>query len=279
MLTIIAPVKLNLNLNIVGLTAQNYHLLQSVVAFTKDGDILNISQNTVADQLTISGPFADLLSGDDNLITQAITKLRHQISFPFVTVHLTKNIPIQAGYGGGSSDAAAVLKGLKSLFQLNISHEILAQIGLELGADIPMCLFAKPAYIEGIGEHITPLLPLSSKKYACLLIKPDFMLSTPEIFSALKVKNNQPMPQTADKINYALTQGRNDLYTAALAIRPKLADYLSILHNTNPIKAAMSGSGSGFFALYNHQTELEEAADMIQQEMPHIFMMKTSINL
>ncbi len=281
--TVIAPIKLNLNLHIIGVNHNNYHLLEGVTVFADAGDILHITINHKSnhDVLHIQGQFSHYLKQeniDDNLIMKAIKSLRKFQNIPFLTVTLEKNIPIQAGYGGGSSDAAAVLKGINTLLSLNLSLETLINIGKTLGADVPMCLYAKPCLIENIGDKITYLNP-HHKIYGCLLLKPDYMLSTPTVFQALKHKNNPRMPKTNNYINYALTQGRNDLWLAAVSIRPELNAYLQALHDTHPIKAAMSGSGAGLFALYDTYQGLNKAYDKIKEKFIDSFVMQTSVHL
>jgi 4-diphosphocytidyl-2-C-methyl-D-erythritol kinase len=285
-LTVIAPIKLNLNLHIVGIRHDNYHLLEGVTVFLDDGDIINIAENpdNNLDNLTINGAFAQYLQhgkNADNLIIKAIKLLRTVKYFPFLTITLEKNIPIQAGYGGGSSDAAAVLKGINQLYNLNISFNGLIHIGKSLGADVPMCIYAKPCFIENIGDKITPIR-LHNKSYACLLLKPNFMLSTHDVFKALSNKHNPKMPKTDNVANsiidYALHYGRNDLWQAAVHLRPELDIYLQALCKTNPIKSGMSGSGSGLFALYDTEKILDSAYDTIKAQFTENFIKKTKFN-
>ena len=281
-LTVTAPIKLNLNLHIIGVTSNHYHLLEGVTVFATDGDNITITHNhSDTDDLIIQGQFAHFLNSEnpsDNLIIKAIKLLRTIKDFPFLTLTLEKNIPIQAGYGGGSSDAAAVLKGINQLCDLNISHHDLMMLGKSLGADVPMCVYAKPCLIHNVGDVITPL-NIQNKTYMCLLLKPDFMLATQQVFHALTHKNNPKMAKTDNPIHYALHDGRNDLFQAALHLQPKLNHYLQALLATHPIKAAMSGSGSGLFALYDNQDAFESAYDTIKKQFSENFILKTSINL
>ncbi len=285
--TVIAPIKLNLNLHIVGITHNGYHLLEGVTVFADDGDVIDIAENpdNDLDNLMIHGEFAKYLQHEkhaDNLVIKAIKLLRRFKNFPFLKITLEKNIPIQAGYGGGSSDAAAVLKGINRLYDLNISLDTLMHIGKSLGADVPMCIYAKPCFIENIGDKITPI-SLQNKSYACLLLKPNFMLSTHDVFGALSNKHNPKMPKTdnidTSMIDYALHCGRNDLWQAAVHLRPELDMYLQALYKTNPIKAGMSGSGSGLFALYDTEKAINSAYDTIKPQFIENFIKKTKFNL
>jgi len=277
---VIAPAKINLNLHIVGTNTQGYHLIEGVTVFTEFGDNLTLSVNNLGiDSLKITGQFSHILAHEDpadNLIMRAVKALRHYADFANITLTLTKNIPIQAGFGGGSSNAAATLKAVDRLFSLNISDKILYKIAQTLGADVPMCLYAKPCLIKNIGDHLTPIKPLNQELH-CILLKPlDVMLSTPKIFKALTHKNNPPMPNSIPPMNYALSpESRNDLWLTAEKIAPNLQQYLTALQETNPIKAAMSGSGSGFFALYEHAEQCQYAQVYLHNQ--DVFLIATKV--
>lgn len=281
-LEVIAPFKINLNLHIIGVNHYNYHLIQGVTVFTDEGDSLKVSlEKSDEDKLIIQGQFSNNLIHENisnNLIIKAVKNLRKRYKFPKLKIILEKNIPIQAGYGGGSSDAAAILKAVNNLFSLNIPFDELIEIGKLLGADVPMCLYGKPCFVQNIGDDIQFLQPLN-KKYYCLLLKPTFMLSTPLVFQNLKNKYNLKIPNTKNLIEYAISEGRNDLWTAAIAIKPELEIYLQALSDTCPIKASMSGSGSGLFAIYNKFQECHDAFSVIKQIFPNDFIMETNINL
>jgi 4-diphosphocytidyl-2-C-methyl-D-erythritol kinase len=285
LLQMIAPFKINLNLHVIGLNDAGYHLLEGVSVFANDGDNIDIDINDKNfDSLVIKGQFSDFLNTqeqDNNLIIKAIKLLRTYKNFPFISVTLGKNIPIQAGYGGGSSDAATILKNINQLFHLDIAFDDLMKIGQSLGADVPMCLYGKPCFIQNIGDKITPLT-FQNKTYFCLLLKPDFMMSTIQVFTALKNKNNPAMPNiniTDNLMDYAITHGRNDLWQPACNIYPELEHYLHALKRTNPIKAAMSGSGSGLFALYKTYNDLNKAYDVIIKKFNNNFVLKTTVNI
>jgi 4-diphosphocytidyl-2-C-methyl-D-erythritol kinase len=281
---VIAPAKLNLNLHILGLNENNYHLLEGVSVFTHDGDILDIQINLNLEQdiLEINGLFGHYLhceNRNNNLIMRAVKYLRNYCDVPKLFITLEKNIPIQAGYGGGSSNAAALLKAVNQLCHLNLSADIMHKIALQLGADVPMCLYAKPCFVQNIGDVITSIHS-TNQHYYCLLLKPSVMLATPKVFQMLKQKNNQKMPHNIDNyINYALYKGRNDLWQPACDIAPILHQYLAHLQTTNPIKAAMSGSGSGLFGLYHTLQEMDNAYEFLKKIYNNDFIMRTSVTL
>jgi 4-diphosphocytidyl-2-C-methyl-D-erythritol kinase len=280
---VISPIKLNLNLHIIGVNNMGYHLLQGVSFFADYGDIIQVSvNNTKEDDLSIHGRYSSFLTHDDthnNLIIKAINALRAYKDFPYVTVILEKKIPLQAGYGGGSSNAATILKCLNHVFNLGLSYTDLFDIGRTLGADVPMCLYGKPCFVQNIGDYITPL-EYQNKTYACLLFKPDsIMASTEHIFKQLIKKNNPAMPITNTLIDDAIKYGRNDLWQSIILLYPKLQDYLNALNFTNPIKATMSGSGSGLFSLYDNDDAMNKAYEQIKNQFPTDFLEKTHIRV
>jgi 4-diphosphocytidyl-2C-methyl-D-erythritol kinase len=183
-----APAKINLALHVVGQRDDGYHLLESVAVFTRFGDRVTVDR-AEADEFVVTGPYADAIPIDEsNLVLQARDALRAALpsgaGFP-VSISLEKNLPPASGIGGGSSDAAATLKALERLWGGRV---LLEKIGLPLGADVPMCLSSSPALVSGIGEKVEriPNFP----PLFIVLVNPGVEVSTPAVFSRLKVKNN-----------------------------------------------------------------------------------------
>ncbi len=193
---IAAPAKINLALHVTGRRPDGYHLIESLVTFADVGDVISI-EPSAEDRLTFSGPFGGALVADfgTNLIIKALRALRTHVEgrrCPAVAIHLQKNLPLASGIGGGSADAAAALKGLNALWELELGDAELQQIGLRLGADVPMCLVGGPLIAKGVGDEIEPLagfpdLPL-------LLVNPGVGVSTAEIFKLLAKKENEGLP-------------------------------------------------------------------------------------
>ncbi len=178
----LAPAKINLYLHITGKHADGYHLLDSLMVFTDIADAIT-AEKADAITLRVSGEFADN-SGDisDNIVIKAARALADSAGVKAgASISLQKNIPVGAGLGGGSSDAAATLRLLNTLWGINYSDEKLAQIGLTLGADVPFCLYGRPAFVSGIGEVIgaAPDLP----QFWILLANPRKVLSTKDVFT------------------------------------------------------------------------------------------------
>ncbi|MFZ4761803.1 MAG: 4-(cytidine 5'-diphospho)-2-C-methyl-D-erythritol kinase [Alphaproteobacteria bacterium] len=281
-----APAKLNLFLHIIGRRSDGYHLLQSVVIFVDLADQLTIDDGG---GLSVDGAFAHSLGGDhrNNLVLKAAdaaASVFHR-KLP-LGWRLTKNIPIQAGLGGGSADAAACLRLLARYWQIDITHPHWQQLATELGADVPMCLASQPAFIEGVGEEITPLL--LEQEWHVVLIWPGKGLSTPAIFAqycAHKEKMLAPytppitLPplKTREDFLLWLHTTQNDLTPAAMAIFPFMTEILTALQQAvGCYFARMSGSGSACFGLFSSPATAEAAAQLLQKHFPTYFVQAAS---
>ena len=190
--------KVNLSLHVVGKRADGYHLLDSLVAFCPEGDRLFFYEAS-AFSLDVTGPFAYQLAGnalEDNIIYKACMLFKENYRLPHhFHVILEKNIPVGAGLGGGSGDAAFTLNALKKLGKIAATKEEICKIGLSLGADVPICLHGKASFMRGIGEQITPLSFFP--EMAIVLINPMIHVATPSVFKKVKppYKNeSKPLP-------------------------------------------------------------------------------------
>jgi 4-diphosphocytidyl-2-C-methyl-D-erythritol kinase len=178
-----APAKINLWLNVVGRRADGYHLLDSLIAFTDLADEIEaVSSERLV--LTVDGPLAPALAGEtDNLVLKAARLLADFAGVaPRAALHLTKHIPVAAGLGGGSADAAAALQALVELWRVALPVEELFDLAGRIGADVPMCLAGRPARASGVGERLAPAPPLPS--CAILLVNPGVALPTAQVFAA-----------------------------------------------------------------------------------------------
>ncbi|MFD1883185.1 4-(cytidine 5'-diphospho)-2-C-methyl-D-erythritol kinase [Paracoccus pacificus] len=249
-----APAKINLSLHVTGRRADGYHLLDSLVVFAGVGDWLTLEPGA---GLTISGPFAAGLNSDsDNLVQRAIA-----IMGGGAAAHLEKNLPVAAGIGGGTSDAAAVLRAMARL----TGRAIPAPAALApLGADLPVCLRARPCRMQGTGERLTDLPALPPAWL--VLANPRIAVPTGSVFSAMESRDNSPMveiPRFADAADLAafLRTCRNDMQHAATTICPAIALVLAALSDTRDcLLVRMSGSGATCFGLYASRADAEAAA-------------------
>jgi len=360
-----APAKINLALHAVGKRADGYHLLESLVVFTRFGDRLTISQGDT-DAFSVDGPFADGVPLDaTNLVLRARDALRERMgrtpSTAFggphpplrrggsaaatfapplrsggegppkavegassgashlweteshgqgylpppprfdplaaqadlidpphkwdgkgcAAIRLTKNLPIASGIGGGSSDAAAALKGLNDIWTLGLDRAQLADIALALGADLPMCLAARPLVARGIGEIIDPTPDFPDLHL--VLVNPAVAVSTPQVFKGLSRSGNPPLPPLPTPLNLTALVGwlaatRNDLEAPALSLAPQIGEALAALAAQSAAFARMSGSGATCFGLFANAGQAKLAADTIRLARPGWFVVATRTN-
>lgn len=267
-----APAKLNLFLHVTGRRPDGYHLLDSLVAFTEAGDRIT-AKPADSLRLTVTGPFAGALSGEaDNLVLRAARLMSEEVGrTPDVALTLEKNLPVAAGIGGGSADAAATLRALIRLWSLEIPASRLAELGLRLGADVPACLLGQPCRLKGIGEHLdpTPALPA----LPVLLVNPGVPLSTPDVFRARTGDFGAAAPvilpeDQAALIDVLRTQ-RNDLTEAACTLVPKIGEVMDRLQALpGCLLARLSGSGPTCFALMHDTASAKAGADLIRAAEP-----------
>ncbi len=254
-----APAKVNLYLHITGRRADGLHLLESLVAFAEAGDVLYAGP---ADELSLelAGPFAGALAGEaDNLALRAARALAPGRGARLV---LEKNLPVAAGIGGGSADAAAALRLLSQLWGIETDLEPLAA---GLGADVPVCLAGRTCGMAGIGERLTPLPDWPVPHL--LLANPGVALATPAVFGARRgpFRESRPWPQTVAE----LAGCANDLTEAAISLAPEVGDTLAALAALDgALFARMSGSGATCFAAFADKAARDRARAALRRRHP-----------
>ena len=268
-----APAKLNLYLHVTGRRDNGYHELDSLVAFAHISDVIT-ARAASGLELEMDGPFAqDLPDNGTNLVLAAAKALRtHTGITSGAALTLTKNLPVASGIGGGSADAAAVIKALARLWGLHPGHFDLSGLALDLGADVPVCLFGRPAFMGGIGEDIeaAPALP----ETALVLVNPGVAVSTPEVFKARDGAFTAPArfeasPPGAAALAAVLIQRGNDLAPPAIALAPVIDQALTALAATPAcLMARMSGSGATCFGLFANDDQAADAARGLEQAHP-----------
>ncbi|WP_116132671.1 4-(cytidine 5'-diphospho)-2-C-methyl-D-erythritol kinase [Tropicimonas sp. IMCC34043] len=261
-----APAKINLTLHVTGRRADGYHLLDSLVVFAGVGDRVTARRAAVT-TLSVTGPrAAGVPTGPDNLV------LRAAALFPEATAALAldKHLPAAGGIGGGSSDAAATLRALARMSGRDLPD---AQAVLALGADVPVCVFARPCRMAGIGEILQPVPSLPG--LPAVLVNPGVGVSTPAVFKVLASRENPPMAEipaglagAAEAAVWLGTQ-RNDLEPAAAMVAPEVAQVLRALRGqADCLLARMSGSGGTCFGLFPTDAAAEAAAAALTTARP-----------
>jgi 4-diphosphocytidyl-2-C-methyl-D-erythritol kinase len=270
---LLAPAKVNLALHVTGLRADGYHLLDSIAVFADTGDQLSVSPDDEL-KLSVAGRFAEHAPGDrTDLAWRAAEAFFERTALkPAASIHVEKNIPAGAGLGGGSADAAAVLTALDRHSETRLPSATLREIGLKLGADVPMCLTGHALRARGIGEDIQtiegwPPLPM-------VLAWPGRAVSTAEVFRSLARRDNPPLEApptggTIEKLASWLAARRNDLEAPALKIAPEIGKVLAAIRATDGcLLARMSGSGSACFGLFPTLDAAEQAASSLKVKQP-----------
>lgn len=256
-----APAKLNLFLHITGQRADGYHLLQSVFMLLDWCDQLNFDVRTDG---VISREDLTWVLPEDDLCIRAARALQQASQCPLgVHIGIRKSVPARAGMGGGSSDAATTLLALNRLWKLDLSVEALTAMGLSLGADVPFFLGGHNAWVEGVGEKITPIA-IASERF--VVVKPDAGLDTRLIFSDLSLKRDTELATISGFAVNNFGFGRNDLQAVAQTLCPGVNQALEWLASKG-LNARMTGSGSAVFAHLTHDIELHDAPAAMQVKL------------
>lgn len=277
---VLAPAKINLFLHLTGKRNDGFHFLESLFVYCDFGDRLTITEAKEFG-LELTGPFEPILAElcpniEDNLILKAARKLANFASARGtgvcpVHIKLEKNIPVAAGVGGGSSDAAALLGGLVDYWELEISEVDLQTLALELGADVPASLTLGPKWVTGIGDVITPLDTLPS--FYVVLVNPCVPLSTPSVFKTFSDADGSFDPaqfiqkdfKNIEKLLEFLSKTTNGLEGAAIELEPVVKDVLKVLSNHPKCRLArMSGSGPTCFGVFDNLEAADQAMNIIE---------------
>jgi 4-diphosphocytidyl-2-C-methyl-D-erythritol kinase len=274
--------KVNLTLRVVGRRVDGYHDLESVVAFADCCDQLTLTPGSGLNLVT-SGPLAQACGDpEDNLVLKAAQLLRERVpELKLGDFSLDKVLPVAAGIGGGSADAAAALRLLAQANGLELDDPRLIEVARLTGADVPVCLASNACVMTGVGES---LLPLSPPKMPCVLVNPRIPVATKDVFKALGLRNGQLLVGFTDVLRArawpeagasledwveALAAGSNDLEAPAMRIQPMIGEVIAALNATNGAwLARMSGSGATCFAIYENTADAQRAAQKIQIDHP-----------
>ena len=277
-----ARAKVNLTLRVVGRRVDGYHELESVVAFADCADRLGLTPGSELN-LEITGPLAQFCGENaDNLVFKAARLLGERVpDLRLGHFTLDKVLPVAAGIGGGSADAAAALRLLAQANAFSLDDARLIEVARSTGADVPVCLASRACVMTGVGES---LQPLSLPKMPCVMVNPRVPVPTREVFDALGLRHGELLVGASDVFGATawpeegssiedwvevLAASSNDLEAPALRIQPVIGEVLAALSSSNGAwLARMSGSGATCFAIYENTAEARRAAEKISNDHP-----------
>jgi 4-diphosphocytidyl-2-C-methyl-D-erythritol kinase len=252
-MVIFPKAKINIGLRIIEKRSDGFHNLQTIfypVCLCDAIEFIVPEVSLSKDLLQVTG----IMTGQDhssNLVMKAINRIRASCSIPFLKVHLHKAIPLGAGLGGGSSDAACIIKSFNRHFNLGMSDEYLKKISLELGSDCPFFIDSVPSYAEGRGEHLTPLNPLP-EGYHLTMVNPGIHISTKDAYSNCIPK--LPDTNLKELYNLEITEWKdliiNDFEEHIFRMYPQIADLKKSLYDMGAVYSSMSGSGSTVYGIF-----------------------------
>lgn len=264
----IAFAKINLALHVRRRAPDGYHHIETLFAFAEEGDRLSVAEG---EELSLEGEgefAASLPPAEANIMFAAAEALRRRYAVARgASLRLDKRLPVAAGIGGGSADAAAALRLLQRWWQLPHEPEALLEIGRSLGADVAACIVSAPLRGEGRGDDLAAVDGTSLAGAPLLLVNPRIAVSTAAVFAAWDGVDRGPL--AAGDAVAAAKAGRNDLEPAALAIAPQIGDVLAALSTTKNVQLArMSGSGATCFGLFATEADRDAASAAIAASHP-----------
>ncbi len=269
-LSLPAPAKLNLMLHIVGRRADGYHLLESVFQFLDYADTLHFSARD--DGQIILHSTIDGVAHDDNLIVRAARLLQTESQSKLgADIWLDKKLPVGGGIGGGSSNAATTLVGLNHLWQTQLSLEKLAELGLSLGADVPVFVLGRAAFAQGIGEKLEPV-DLAEPWY--LVAVPPVSISTAKIFSDPCLTRDTPVTNMRTVLKQS---GHNDCQAVVEKRYPEVRNALILLNKF--VEARLTGTGSCIFGGFPNEQQAAKVATQISESLPSFVAQGANISM
>lgn len=275
------PAKINLSLDVTSRRSDGYHNLEMIMQEIKLFDIITfaITENSKTTEITLSSENKALPDDSTNLITKAAKLFSQETGKTFYAkISVEKNIPMGAGLGGGSSDAAGTLLALNKIFGTNLPKEKLAKMGKELGADVPFFIYGGCMLAEGIGEKLTPMPAL--KNIFILVATPPIHISTAYVYKELVLDHTTPHPDTKNVIKALQTQdiellskaAGNVLETVTTKDYPQINEYKQVMKNHNCVYSLMSGSGSSVFGIFTDKEAAQSASESLRALTKDVFL-------
>ena len=276
-----AYAKINIALDVVGKREDGYHLLKMIMQTVDLYDVIEIIKISSDDiKLICNKPYVP--TDERNLAYKAANLFKQTYNInEGVSINLIKNIPVSAGMAGGSSDAAAVLKLMNRLFNINATDEELRILGLKLGADVPYCINGGTALCEGIGEKITQLKPFKNK--IVVIVKPPFGVSTKDVYKSFDLSKVIYHPRVDeiikamnnDDIHFVANNMKNLLENVTLRKHRVISNIKEEFRSLDAIGTMMSGSGPTVFALFDDMLKAQKCYDEMKKKYKDVFISRT----
>ena len=264
-----AYAKINLALDVLGTLPNGYHEVRMIMQTVDIWDELSFEKTETG--IVITTDSGELPTDENNLIYKAVKLMQEEFANPGgVRIHLRKNIPIAAGMAGGSTDAAAAMKGFNELYELGAQTERLRELGVCIGADVPYCVMGGTALAEGIGEKLTGLP--DAPQCTLVVVKPDLNVSTKEVYTRLDAMADVEHPdidgmisaiENKDLAGVAKRLG-NVLESVTMQLCPAIADIRNCMKSHGALGSLMSGSGPTVFGIFDDVSRAQAAADAIK---------------
>ncbi|MBK1811452.1 4-(cytidine 5'-diphospho)-2-C-methyl-D-erythritol kinase [Clostridium sp. YIM B02505] len=277
-----AYAKINIALDVIGKREDGYHLLRMIMQTIDLYDVVHINKELNSNDIIITCDNPFIPTDGRNLCYKAakLFKEKYNISSG-VKIDIIKKIPMSAGMAGGSTDAAAVIKGMNDIFEINATEEELLALGLQIGADVPYCMKGGTALCEGIGEQIKPLK--SFKNYILVVVKPPFGVSTKEVYGLLDVKriykhpriNNLIHEMNSGNIKFVAENMKNVLENVTIRKHPLIKGIKYSMINLGCLGTLMSGSGPTVFAFFEDMVKAQNCYDKMKERYRDVYITRT----
>jgi len=272
--------KVNIVLDIIGKREDGYHLLRMIMQTVNIYDELTFNKGAEGIHITSNKEFVP--TDNKNLVYKAIELFCDTYGIKReMEVHIEKNIPVEAGMAGGSTDAAAALRAMRDIYKPNVSNEELRLLGVKLGADVPYCIEGGTALCEGIGEVITPLKDFKDK--LMVVVKPNFGVSTVDTYKGFKLNEVKVHPNVEgvikamarDDVKYVADNMMNLLEFVTIKDHKEIEDIKDFMCKEGALGAMMSGSGPTVFGFFNDINKANQCADRLLEQYKEVFVTRT----
>lgn len=272
--------KINIALDVIGKRDDGYHLLKMIMQTVNIYDELELKKSAKGIKITSNKSFVP--TDNRNLVYKAIELFCNTYSVEkAISVHIEKNIPVEAGMAGGSTDAAAALRAMRDLYKPEISDKELMELGVKIGADVPYCIKGGTALCEGIGEVITELKPFKDK--LLVVVKPNFGVSTIATYKGFKLSEVKQHPKVdelieamnRDDLKYVADNMMNLLELVTLKEHEEISKIKEFMCAEGALGSMMSGSGPTVFGFFDSEEKANKCAEMLKDKYKEVFVTST----